>query len=496
MPRILVNECKQEVSSFNPVLSHYEDFLTDRGQDVLDYHRPVRSEVGGALSIFDTRPEFKVIGGYSARGITSAGTLAEPCFLRLSEEFLEPIRKAPPLDGIYLSLHGALASEETEDTEGFLVEETRKIVGPGVRIVVSLDLHGILTDRILTHSDAVVVYHTNPHTDFFTTGQRAGRLLLHLLDGNARPVQIRVPVPVLVRGAQCMTTTGLFGGLVQRAIEFENSPGGLSAGLFIGNPFTDVEDLSSNILLVAQGSEDSAVQLGISLAQDLWDCASRMQQPLTSLADSIRSASEATGRVVLVDAADATSSGASGDSNAILAELLRAKCMRTALLPLVDAPAVESCFSAGIGAIVTLKVGGSLDPRFVPIEMTGKVRLLFDGDMRSESHGEAWRAGNTAVLEAGPITVILTTRAVSLYDRTLLLACGQDPANFDINIVKSPICQPRFFEDGAAAVLHVDAPGATSANVRGLGHRRAQRPLYPLDLEMTYSPQPRIFKPL
>lgn len=496
MPRILVNECKQEVSSFNPVLSHYEDFLIDRGQDVLDYHRPVRSEVGGALTVFDTENGLNVIGGYSARGITSAGTLAEPCFRKLAGEFLEAVRASLPLDGVYLALHGALASAGTEDTEGHLIEETRKIVGAHVPIVVSLDLHGILTDRILTHSDAVVVYHTNPHTDFFTTGQRAGRLLLHLLKTGARPVQIRVPVPVLVRGAECMTTTGLFGGMVAQAIEFESSAEGLSAGLFIGNPFTDIEDLCSNVLVVSDGGLDSAKRLSANLAMELWEARARMQQPLTSLSESARMAASATGRVVMVDAADATSSGASGDSNAILAALLNADCHRTALLPLVDARAVESCFAAGIGAPVRLKVGGSLDPRFTPVEVAGNVRLLFDGDMRSESHGEVWRAGNTAVLEAGPITIVLTSRAVSLYDRTLFLACGQDPANFDINIVKSPICQPRFFEDGASQIIHVDAPGATSANVRSLGHQRARRPLYPLEAEFDYTPQPRVFTKL
>jgi microcystin degradation protein MlrC len=362
-----------------------------------------------------------------------------------------------------------------------------------VPIVVSLDLHGILTDRILAHSDAVAVYHTNPHVDFYTTGQRAARLLLHLLDGKPRPVQLRIPIPALVRGAQCITETGLFGGFVKRAIEIEDV---LSAGLFIGNPFTDIEDLASNVLLVCDESNlEKTVAQGKQIAEDFWQVRAQIQQPLTSLEESIELAKATPGRIVLVDAADATSSGASGDSNAILAQLLRAKCERTALLPLVDAPAVEACFEAGIGAQLTLKLGGSLDPRFTPVEVTGRVSLLFDGNLRSESHGEAWQAGHSAVLEAGPITIVLTSRAVSLYDRTLFLACGQDPASFDMTVVKSPLCQPRFFEEGAALVVHVDAPGATSANVRSLGHKRAARPLYPLDPDMTYTPQPRIFRP-
>ena len=56
-----------------------------------------------------------------------------------------------------------------------------------------------------------------------------------------------------------------------------------------------------------------------------WAMREHLHQPLTSLRESVRLASEATGRVILVDAADATSSGASGDSNAILRALLEAR---------------------------------------------------------------------------------------------------------------------------------------------------------------------------
>lgn len=491
MARILIEECKQEISSFHPVLSCYEDFLVDRGSDVLAYHRRVHTEVGGALSVFEPEPDLELIGGYSARGITSAGTLNEASYQRIASEFCEAARSAGPVDGVYLALHGALASTRTEDTEGDLVRRVRAIVGEAVPIVVSLDLHGILTDEILAASDAVVVYQTNPHTDFYETGQRAARVLLHLVRGGQRPTQIRVPVPALVRGIECTTTEGVFGQMVRRAAQSD----ALSSGLFIGNPFTDVAELASNVLLVTTGDVPSTVAFGESLALELWSQRERMQQPLLPVAECVRQAAAAKGRVVIVDAADATSSGAPGDSNAILAQLFAAECPRSALVPIVDAPAACKCFEDGIGATVTVQLGGSLDPRFKPVAVTGRVMLLFDGEMRSESHGEAWFSGPTAVLDATPHRIVITTRAVSLYDRTLFLAAGQDPAHFDINIVKSPICQKRFFEDGAELVLHADAPGATSANVAGLGHRKAIRPLYPLDPEMEYQPQPRIFPP-
>jgi len=494
MPRILINECKQEISSFNPVVAQYEDFLIDRGDALLAYHRPVRSEVGGALQVFATRPDIELVGGFAARGITSTGTVSAAAFARIAGEFLDAVRNAQGIDAIYFSLHGALAAEDVDDCEGYLLEKTREIVGERMPIAVSLDLHGILTDRMLRHSDVTTVFHTNPHTDFYETGQRAARLLIRLLDGEIRPVQIRIPVPALVRGQECITGTGLFGNRVREAIAFENGPGGLSGGFFIGNPFTDVPDLASNVFLVADGDEAAACELGGRMALDFWADRAKIQQPLLSLEEAVGIAKSATGRVVLVDAADATSSGASGDSNAIVAELVRQGNQRTVLAPIVDEPAVKACFAAGVGGEVTVDVGGALDPRFTPLRVTGQVRVLSDGHLTSESHGEHWYGGLTAVLQTGPYTLVLTSRPVSLYDRTLFLANGQDPAAFDMTVVKSPLCQPRFFNDGAEHVLNIDAPGATSANVKGLGHTVAGRPLYPLDEDTAYSPEPRIFR--
>ncbi len=494
MPRILINECKQEISSFNPVIAGLDDFLIQRGPEFFVFHRAVRNEVGGALAVFQTRPTLEIIPGYSARGITSSGTLSSAAFAHIAADFLSAVRNAGTIDAIYFALHGALAAEDVEDCEGYLLEETRKLVGPALPIAVSLDLHGILTDQILQHSSVLTVFHTNPHVDFYQTGERAARLLLRLLDGDIHPVTVRVPIPALVRGPECITQTGLYGQCVKRAIAFENSPGGLSAGLFIGNPFTDVTDLCSNVFLQGQrGTEVCMITEAESIANQFWEMRQRIQQPLTSLEESIRIAKSLTGRAVLVDAADATSSGASGDSNAILAELIRQDSKRTALIPIVDPAAVTAAFTAGIGATITVNVGGALDPRFIPVTVTGRVRILSDGQLRSESFGEAWNAGPTAVLECGPNTLVLSSRPVNLYDRTLFLACGQDPAKFDMTVVKSPLCQPQFFEDGAQRRLDIDAPGATSANVRALGHTRAARPLYPLDMDINYTPKAKLF---
>ena len=494
MARVLVSEFKQEIASLNPVLGNYEDFKTIFGQEVLTYHHGLGTEVGGALNVFAPHSELELVGGYSARAVTSGGTVSDVAFERMAREFLDAVRSAGHLDGIYFSLHGACASQTEHDTEGYLLQETRKIVGKDIPIVASFDLHGILTDRMLQNTNAITVFHTYPHVDFYQTGERAARLLVRLLAGEIKPVMARVRIPALVRGNELITETGLFGKVVAEAIKVENSPGGLMAAMFIGNPFTDVPDLATNSVVITDGDVERAKREAIRLANDFWQVHEKLYSKLVSMEDSMRLAKETKGRVVLVDAADATSSGASGDSNAILRALIDAGFKRTALIPIVDPPAVQAAFKAGVGATVKVSVGGTLDPRYKPLPVEGKVTMLSDGLFRSESDGDVWNAGDTAVLKVDNYTLILTSRAVSLYDRSLFLAHGQDPAYFDATVVKSPHCQPRFFNDGAGAVINIDAPGATSANIKSLGHKRVHRPIFPLDENVKFTPEPKVFQ--
>jgi microcystin degradation protein MlrC len=498
MTRIVVAECMQETSTFNPVPFRYEDFDISDGEAILAYHRNAATEVGGALTVFAGPGDVEIVPTYSARAITSGGTVAGADWHRIRDEFQASLARAIDPDGAYIALHGAMVAAEEPDPEGALLEIARERFGQSLPIVVSMDLHGILTDRILRLADAAVVYHTYPHIDFFETGQRAARLLLRIIAGEAVPATARVFIPALVRGDELITETGRFGEVVEQAQAVEQSDGGLSAGMFIGNPFTDVPALGTNSLVVSDDPERSAREAE-RLARHFWEMRHELHAPLTSLRDAVRIAHDTlgSGTVILTDAADATSSGASGDSVAVVAALLDSGYAGRVLAPVVDAPAVKLAFTAGVGQAVQVSLGGTLDPaRFTPISTTARVRMLSDGRFWEESHGTTWDGGPTAVLELvdEPVTIVVTSRPVSLYNRSLFLAHGQDPTWFDAVVVKSPHCQPRFFSDWAARVVNVDTPGSTSANLLSLGHTRCNRPIFPLDEDVTFTPHADIFQ--
>lgn len=493
MYRILVAQCEQEISSFNPLPSEYENFDIHVGQALLDSNRDTDTCIRGALDVLTARPDVTVIPLYGAKAC-SAGTLRAEAFDRIASELLGRLREhAHEADALYFSLHGAMGSERELDPEGYLLEEARRILGPRIPIVVSLDLHGILTARMLRNMTAAAVYHTYPHQDFADTGERAARLLLRIFDDRVRPVMARVRIPALVRGPELITATGCYGEIIRHAKALERD-GALAAAMMIGNPFTDVPELCSQSLVITDGDEALARREALAMAGDFWSKRQKMQASLVDMAEAIEGALSAGGPVTFTDAADAPSSGASGDGNAILAGLLEHRYPGRAIIPIVDRPAVERAHAAGVGARLRLDIGGSIDPaRFPPLPLDVEVAMLGNGRYRHQVNGLPADAGRTAVLEAGNITLIAVSCQVAMMDRAIYLAHGRDPQDYDLIVVKSPGAFARFFTFAKANHV-VDVAGSTTANLKLLGHRICARPMFPLDPDVAFAPEVELFR--
>src|SRR6185436_20827790 len=126
MTRILVVECMQEISSFNPLPSGYDNFHILRGEEIYQ-QRGGNQAVAGALSVFEARSDVEIVPAISARS-GSAGLLSAAGWRRLSTEIMDSVRqKIGGVDAVYFSLHGAMGADGELDPEGWLLEQTRAL---------------------------------------------------------------------------------------------------------------------------------------------------------------------------------------------------------------------------------------------------------------------------------------------------------------------------------------------------------------------------------
>lgn len=492
-PRILIVECMQEISSFNPLQSGYEDFHIEHGEEMLSQDG-LNTGLGGALPVLRAAG-YDIVLTMSARA-GSGGLLAAASWKRLSGELVEAIAKgaAGGIDAVYFSLHGAMGAEGELDPEGWLLQETRRIVGQDVPIVISLDLHGILTDRMLKQVNGLAIYHTYPHVDFADTGERAAKLLVRILNEKLKTSIARVVIPALVRGDECITKSGCYGDCIREAQRIERDGTALAAGIMIGNPFTDVPELCCQVLVCTAGDEATAKAEAVRIAEEFWPLRFRMQGKFISLERAIAQAETIKGPVVFTDAADATSSGATGDSAIIIDGLHRAGTRKRVLAQIVDPHAAAAAHKAGVGATIDVTLGGAIDPkRFKPMRVKAHVKLLSDGKARLETMKTGLDAGPTAVLTFGTFTVVVFSKTLSLFDRAMYYANGLDPRDFDVIVVKSPHTEYHMYDQWVAKNFNIDIPGATSANLPTLGHTICARPMYPLDPNVEFHPRPVLY---
>ncbi len=492
--RILLAGLKQESAVFNPVNARYGDFKIRRGAQIPRTLAPTRTEVAGALKTFAAHGAVQVVPAWMGWSV-SGGPVDDADLDRLVVELTDAVAAAGSVDGAYIVLHGAMAGRQEMDPEGRLLARIRELIGP-VPLVISLDLHAVLTDAMLDAADLAFPFHTYPHVDQFETGQRAAAGLLRLLEDRVRPVTVRVPLPMLVRGDELLTASGRFGRAIRLCQALENHPAGMAAGVLIGNPFTDVPELCTNVLVSMAGDRDRAERVAVRIARFMWHHRHRFQAPLTSLSRALDMAAATPGLTVFSDAADATSSGAPGDSNAVLRALLASGYRKRALFTLVDAATVARASAVGAGNAASFSLGGTLDPgRHRPLSCQAHVRALTDGQFRYADETPE-DAGRTAVLVIDDrVYVVITERPVHIMDRSLFEAHGLPPDQFDLVVVKSPNGFRPFYEHLASRIVAVDAPGATSANLRSLPYRRVARPIFPLDPDSGFAPQPSVREP-
>lgn len=490
---IAIASLLQESNTFSPVYTRYADFSPVFGQAAFDRHAGKLTEMGGFIDVL-TRAR-KAIAPVGAGWAITANRLLRDDFHRLMEQYSRALAALPKPEAVLLAMHGAQTAEGEDDVEGHLLSRFRKIVGPDVPIVLTLDLHANVTAAMVRLATALCGYHTYPHVDMFETGQKAARLLLRILRGEVQPVMRWRKLPLIVNAENQQTAHGPAHTLFSRAQQLERAGRAEAVSIFPVQPWLDIREMGSAVVVVNNGDERTADRAAAQLAQKFWDIRRKFEPHLIPAEEAIAQALRTKGGpVVLAESSDSTGSGSPGDSTGVLKHLVRAPLTGPAAIFLVDPAAVRALRAAGVGATVSLKIGGAFDRKHSrPVKVKGRVRLISDGRWTARARGYntgiETDMGGAAVLETGVnglVRVLIAERSAMTVDPELFRSHGIDPAHCHIVVVKSPNGFRAAYGPLARRILVVDTPGVSSARLADLPWKRIDRPIYPLDPDLEY----------
>ena len=491
--RFVLAMMKHETNTFSPIPTPLEAFapLRDappRGEDAIATYGGTNMALAAFLDLArEAGAEAVVpIAGTAA----PSGPVADAAFETFADAISEAV--AAGCDALLLDLHGAMVTESHDDGEGELLRRVRAIA-PALPIAVALDFHTNMGPAMVEHATVITGYCTYPHIDMYETGMRCGRTALGALEGAVEPRMVARTLPMLSHTLCQSPARQPMKDIMDRAMAAEAEGRVLACSVFGGFPMADIPHVGLTAVAVADGEGRAATALVDELLAMAWDRRADFVYEVEPLAQSIAHAKTLEGRpIVLVDHGDNVFSGGTQDVMETVAEALRQGLEDMVVGPIWDPAAVEAMIGAGVGATLTLDLGGktampALGLAGRPLTVTGRVRRITDGTytvtcpMRT---GLTLSHGRSAVLDTGGAEILVCSGRMEAFDLGVYRHAGIEPTAKRYILLKSRQHFRAGFEPIARHVVLLSGPGVTSSGYGLFGFTKVPRPLYPLDPDM------------
>jgi len=488
--KIIVCEFNQETNSFNPIttkMENYEQGGVYEGEEIIRELKDKPCAVAGMLqAIKEAKAE--VIPAYSMYA-QSGGPVEQEVLDLFLQKTLAVIRRSLPVDGVFVSMHGATQSTQYDDVCGLIAEKIWKEVGETVVIAASCDLHANVTEKMINNLDIVCGYHTYPHEDFFETGYRAGKLGMEYLTGKKKTPMVRVMIPMIVPASSYTTISGPFSELMAYGESLVKEGKLFDFSIFQMQPWLDVAEGGSVVLAIASDPK-AAESYAVEMAQRLLDMRKEFNPKLYSVDEVFRMAAENKSKqpIILVDSADSTNAGAVGDNAYVLKKLLESKLNIKTAIVIDDPPAAELAHQLGVGSKAIFSIGGTKDPAASEsVKVEAIVKSLHEGVFVQEGpagRGLVRNIGRTAVLSIGDIDVVVCHHMMGNGDPQLYRAFGIEPTFYQLVVVKACTSFRAAYGIFAKEICDTNTPGAASVHLLSLKFRKIPDSFYPFsDLE-------------
>jgi microcystin degradation protein MlrC len=408
-----------------------------------------------------------------------AGTTVRATYEELRDYILDDLRDAQPVAVVLLDLHGAMIADGYDDCEGDIIARARALVGPDVKIGVSLDHHCHLTQAMVEGADIVVAYKEYPHTDMRECAREVYDLTMSTQRGSLKPVKAVHDCRLI---GLWPTTREPVRSFMDRMRALESKNGVASISLIHGFPWGDVADVGAKVLVIADANQAKADALASQLGAEFWAMREEARTPYLTVDEALARVRVSTAKapIVIADVADNAGSGAASDNTAILQRILDLGIRDIALGCFWDPVAVQMCFGAGIGAALALRIGGKVGRNSgQPVDVVATVRGLCPEHKQPGLSGSQSLLGPSAYVEVDGVHIICSTIREQVFSPELFTDIGCSLSGKRGIVVKSAQHFYNNFEPIAGEIQYVAAPGSAAPDFAQIAYTKLKRPVWP-----------------
>jgi len=479
MTRIAVGGFLHETNTFAPTKATYADFVHGggwpsmaRSADVLKVMRNINVGLAGFVETAETNG-WEMVPTISCAASPSAHVTRD-AYERIVKVMIDGIAAAGPLDAVYLDLHGAMVTEHLDDGEGEILARVRRVIGNDLPLVASLDLHANVTPEMIEHADALIAYRTYPHIDMAETGRAAARHLALLLKTKQRFAKAFRQLPFLIPISwQC--TNDEPARSIYRKLAGLQGDAVPALSLAFGFPAADFAHCGPSVFAYGRTQQDAdaaADKVAALVESHEGDFDGRIYAPDEGVRHAMELAKTATRPIVIADTQDNPGAGGDSDTTGMLRALVRNNASRAALGVIFDPASAKAAHTAGVGATVTLALGGKSGiSGDTPFEASFVVEKLSDGKFVAPGPyygGRHMDMGPSAALRIGDVRVVVNSHKAQLADQSMYRYVGIEPSEQAILVNKSSVHFRADFEPIAHELLICAAPGAMPADTAAL----------------------------
>ena len=486
--KLVLAMLKHETNTFSPLPTPLESLGPEsgplRGVKAYDHFKGTRIPMGAFIDLAEEIGA-EIVIPVAARTVPS-GPVSQDAFDQVAREICAVLAKG--CDGLLLDLHGAMVSEQYEDGEGELLSRIRE-VAPDLPIGVALDFHANLSARMVEHCTIALGYKTYPHLDMYETGHRVGQLLLDTIDGRISPHLSFDHCPLLTNILRQATDQPPMREIMAQveALETDNV---LAVSVFPGFPLADTPYTRMSALAVTDDAAAEGAVVCRGIVELIWQERENFLYEIPPYAGQVTHAKALEGKpIILLDMADNCNSGGTLDCMALVREAVEQGLTDMLAGPINDPLAVDAMITAGIGAEVTVAVGGKFDLQAIkksgePLALTGRVTSISAGSftvLGPVFTGMRVDLGRTVVFDTGTLEIVVCEGRVEPLDLDMFRFLGIDPLSKKFILLKSKIQYRPTFGAIAAHVVECNAVGVGSADLGQFPYKSLERPIFPLD---------------